>query len=294
MAIFLMLGARAQEEVTVKTFKELASDLSARTNRRYDLNDEPCALVKVMYPKPGATFEGNIVGEAEFRQNEYWVYVATGTKRFRIHLPEIPTIVLEASDYGFDRLQSNVTYVVEFKFPSKKGMSGSFYAGVGFTAGSTMGPELSLGTYLGGFNIELNAMLPLGGGADVYWNNPANPSVKCTYKPTFSVGGRLGYGIKLGEAIRLTPQVGMMFMKTSESVEGGQYDAFAKGAYCSSLAIDLKAQYFFAKNLAVSLVPEYDLPVMKSEGFKVLSTASSKIKKWGNGINVKIGLSYEF
>ena len=51
-----------------------------------------------------------------------------------------------------------MTYVVEFKFPSKDGMQTSFYAEAGFLAGSPMGVDLSFGTYLGGFNVELAAI----------------------------------------------------------------------------------------------------------------------------------------
>ncbi len=291
LALCLTTGVSAQEEVTVKTFKELMSDLSARTSRRYDLNDDPCALVKVQYPKEGATFEGTIVGDVEYKNGEYWVYLSKGSKRLRIHLPEVPTITVEFSDYGVQQVESNMTYSVDFRFPSA--FKSSFYLEAGMLIGSTMGPEVSLGAYFGGFNVELNAVLPMGESDNVYWNKGTQQAV-ATYKPTFAVGGRLGYGIMVGKSYRITPQVGALLLKTAETMSGNSSGQIASGAYCSSLVIALKLQYLLGKNFGLSLTPEYYLPVMKSEGFKAVSEVSSKVNGWGNGIGVKAALNIEF
>ena len=294
-ALLLCVAIHAQNEIIVKTFKELTSDLSARTSRRYDLNDEPCALIKIMYPKDGATFEGTVVGDTEFRNGEYWVYVSGGTKRIRLHLPDTPTIMVDFSDYGIKQALQNMTYVIEFRFPSQGGkLPMSFYAEAGFVAGGMMGAELSLGTYLGGFNLEVNGMLPFGATDELYWNNPTRPSVKCSYNPSFLAGGRMGYGIRIGEKFRITPQVGMMFMKTAETVSGSNPSSHASGSFCSSVVAAAKFQFFLVKNLAIALAPEYYVPVMKSEGFNKLTEHSSKISKWNNGIGAKVALSFEF
>lgn len=290
LALCLTTVVNAQEEVTVKTFKELMSDLSARTSRRYDLNDEPCALVKVQYPKEGATFEGTIVGDVEYKHGEYWVYLSKGTKRLRIHLPEVPTITVEFSDFGVQQVESNMTYSVDFRFPSA--FKSSFYVEAGMLVGSTMGPELSFGTYLGGFNIELNAMLPMGTSDNVYWNKGSQQAVT-TYKPSFAIGGRLGYGIMAGKSLRITPQAGVRFMKTAETMESGSSE-IASGANCSSLVVAVKVQYMLSKSFGISVSPEYAAHIVKSEGFKAVSEASSKMNGWGNGIGVKAALNIEF
>lgn len=160
LALCLTTSISAQEEVTVKTFKELISDLSARTSRCYDINDVPCALVKVQYPKEGATFEGTIVGDVEYKRGEYWVYLSRGTKRLRIHLPEMPTITVDFSEFGVQQVESSMTYCVDLKFKDSEFHS-SFYVQGGMLIGTTMGPEAAVGTYLGGFNIELCALLPM-------------------------------------------------------------------------------------------------------------------------------------
>ena len=297
LTLFLMLlmtvGVMAQEEITVKTFKELSTDLTARTQRRYDLNQDACALVKVLFPNEGARFEGNVVGDVEYRGSEYWVYLVNGTKSIRLMLPGYPTIEVEFVDYGVTQVVSNVTYVIEFKFPSKGGMQTSFYAEAGFLAGSPMGVDLSFGTYLGGFNVELNAMLPMGGGESLYAHF-VDKTVKYTYKPSFAMGARLGYGIDLGRKFRLTPQLGIRFLKTSESADGGSSVSVVSGANCTSLLFALKASYLISKHFAISLAPEYAAAVVKSNGFKALEAESSVFVKWNNGVGVKLSATLSF
>lgn len=292
---FFSLGISAQE-VTVKSFKEEISDLSARTNRKYDVNDEACALIKVQYPKAGATFEGNVVGDVEYKNGEYWVYVSKGTKRFKIHLPDVPTIVVEFADYGVQQVESNTTYSLYFNIIKPKSAStlkSKFYVEAGMLIGGTMAPELSIGTYLGGFNVELNMMLPMGKSDEVYWYK-GNQQVVATYKPSFAVGGRIGYGIMVGKSFRITPQVGVNFMKTAETLGDNASANIASGAYCSSLVVAVKLQYLVSKNFGISISPEYDAHIMKSEGFKAISESSKKVKGWGNGIGVKAALNIEF
>lgn len=293
LALCLTTGVNAQEEVTVKTFKELMSDLSARTSRRYDLNDEPCALVKVQYPKEGATFEGTIVGDVEYKNGEYWVYLSKGTKRLRLHLPNVPTIVVEFSDYGIDQAQSNTTYSINFRFPGK-GIETSFYVEGGFVAGGMMGAEVSLGMYLGGFNIELDAMLPMAGEQSVFWQSADKMPEEFSYKPSLCFGARLGYGIMAGSKFRITPQVGVLYMGLTETAKGNTSLAPAKGANCASLTAGCKLQYMVAKNFGISITPQYNAALAKSKGFQALADASSDISKWNNGVGVKLALNVEF
>lgn len=44
---FLVVSSVYSQELTIKSFKVITSDLSAQTQPRKDLNDKNCALVKV-------------------------------------------------------------------------------------------------------------------------------------------------------------------------------------------------------------------------------------------------------
>lgn len=294
LLLLISIAINAQE-ITVKAFSELTNDLSARTSRRYDINDEACALIKVQYPKLGATFDGMINGDVEFRNGEYWVYVSNGTKRLTIHLPEIPTINVTFANYGINQVESNISYSLEFKFPQiDSGLKFQFYVAAGIKAGGVTGPELALGTYLGKLNIELNALLPINSGQDLYANAVSLSSEKYTYKPAMMIGGLIGYGIHLSDKLSITPQAGLMYMKTSESTQSSNSEAVASGAYCSSLDARLKFEYHIAKKISLSVAPEYCIPVIKSDGFKALADASTTIAKWNNGVGIDLMVNIHF
>jgi hypothetical protein len=74
----------------------------------------------------------------------------------------------------------------------------------------------------------------------------------------------------------------------TEKADGG--DTQANGSNVMSALLSVRFSLAFNKSMGFSLSPEYAVGVMKSEGYEVLSGISSKIKKWGEGFNVKVGL----
>ena len=71
--MFLIVSALSVcgQELTVERMEVAPMDLSASTHPRLDKNGNPCGLVKVQLAMPGASFEGNVIGDAEFRKGEY-------------------------------------------------------------------------------------------------------------------------------------------------------------------------------------------------------------------------------
>ena len=290
IGILCTLCADAQE-FKVKDFKQVLTDISASQKRKYDSNDEACALIKVQYPKEGATFDGNVVDTLR-NGNEYWVYVSKGTKRIKINIPEHPTLSVEFADFGVTPAESSTTYVVVLQFPSA--FKASFYAEAGMLVGKPMCPEFSVGAYLGGFNVEVGAMLPMGVKESVFCQSGNEMPQEFEYKPSISLVAKIGYGIMATENIRVTPQVGLRYTSLTETAVSNTSLAPAKGANCGSLTIGCKLQYLISKNFAVSLTPEYAAAAAKSKGYKALCDASTEIGKWNNGIGVKLALNVEF
>lgn len=95
-----------QAEVAVESqVSEAPFDISARTEKRFDLNGMGCALIKFEIPVPGVSFEGSVIGDVRLNTNEYWVYMIDGSKRLKIHIPGQSNLLLE-----FSPLQSLRTY----------------------------------------------------------------------------------------------------------------------------------------------------------------------------------------
>ena len=85
--VLLLCETSMAQELSIKDFHEATNDLAARTKPRQDNNGNDCALVKVQLAAPNATFTGNVMGDVSFKNNEYWVYMTTGSKRLKVTHP---------------------------------------------------------------------------------------------------------------------------------------------------------------------------------------------------------------
>lgn len=93
-------GIRAQEQLKVKSFTRLERDLLARTQERLDLNDVPCAVVRISVQRASSfDFEGNIIGEPVYDTGEAIVWMASGSRN----------ITLKSDEFG----------VLRFEFPQR-------------------------------------------------------------------------------------------------------------------------------------------------------------------------------
>ena len=85
LCIFILLSfvLCCHANIKIKHFRELTQDLSNRTEMIKDINDVPCAIIKVINADASFTFEGAIVKKV-FKAGEIWLYVSPGIKRMTI------------------------------------------------------------------------------------------------------------------------------------------------------------------------------------------------------------------
>ena len=105
------------QKLTVEKMEVAPMDLSASTQPRNDLNGNPCALVKVQLATPGASFDGNVIGDTEFKKGEYWVYMSEGSYMLNVKHPNFLPLFVNFRDYGIKRVESKVTYVLTLVMP---------------------------------------------------------------------------------------------------------------------------------------------------------------------------------
>ena len=110
------LSLQAQK-LTVEKMEVAPMDLSASTQPRLDKNGNPCALVKVQLAMPGASFEGNVIGDSPFRQGEYWVYMSAGSYMLNIKHKSIVPLFVNFRDYNIKKVESKTTYVLTLLMP---------------------------------------------------------------------------------------------------------------------------------------------------------------------------------
>ena len=115
---FLLLAmAAGAQELTVKRMEVAVGDLTASVQPRNDLNGNACALVKVQLATPGARFEGNVIGDVEFKTGEYWVYMSEGSYMLNIKHPSFLPLFVNFRDYDIKKVEGKTTYVLTLVMP---------------------------------------------------------------------------------------------------------------------------------------------------------------------------------
>ena len=95
------------QEMKVKSFTHLERDLFARTHERLDLNDEPCAVVRVSVPQVESfEFEGNVIGEPEYHSGEAIVWMTSGSRNITVKSNNFGTLRFEFPQ----RLEKSAVY----------------------------------------------------------------------------------------------------------------------------------------------------------------------------------------
>ena len=161
--ILLCIGTFAQE-LKVKSFTLAATDISAQTQQRKDLNDAPCALVKVQFVGDILDVEGNVIKPLVKKGNETWAYMTHGSQQMKVLTTDYLPIMVDFSNYGISQVEKNKTYVLVLIKPVGSAESvdagGNFYAlsvqpkNAMLTIDGVLQPSSSDGEY--------SAMLPYG------------------------------------------------------------------------------------------------------------------------------------
>jgi hypothetical protein len=86
IVIFLFsAGFTYSQEFDVREFKADPSDLAAIRFPRLSVNDEPCALIKVITNIPGMKFDSNLgIVDIVHQDEGYWIYVAPRERRLNL------------------------------------------------------------------------------------------------------------------------------------------------------------------------------------------------------------------
>ena len=115
--LLISLGSFAQK-LSVESFSLAATDISAQTQQRKDLNDEPCALVKVQFVGDILDVEGNVIKPLVKNGNETWAYMTHGSQQMKVLTKDYLPIMVDFSNYGISQVEKNKTYVLVLTKPA--------------------------------------------------------------------------------------------------------------------------------------------------------------------------------
>lgn len=103
------------QEFSVASFRVLPNDVSAFINVVYDLNDDACALVKVVAPSDFAFSTPLGIVKRKDEVGEIWLYIPKGSRMITLKHPEWGVM----RDYRFEKpLESHMSYELRLNLPS--------------------------------------------------------------------------------------------------------------------------------------------------------------------------------
>lgn len=115
MSLGLMSVVSAQE-IKVKSFQKLDRDLTARTQPRLDLNDEPCSVVRIVTTEDSVHIEGNMIGDPVYKKGEVLVYMTKGSKRLTVSHEQYGVVRYEFPE----KLADQAVYELTLRFVEDK------------------------------------------------------------------------------------------------------------------------------------------------------------------------------
>ena len=129
LVVLMCMHSKAlAQEIKVVDCSIAPNDNSAIEAARYDVNDNQCALLRIKTNGiEGLTFKNHnqYVGDIEFKDGVYYVYVAAGSYRLAFSHPDYQPAVIDLSEFGYKRsITGGKTYDVVLQAPSQ--LNGSF------------------------------------------------------------------------------------------------------------------------------------------------------------------------
>ena len=109
------------QKMTVESMVSTPMDQTANLaeNMYQDLNGDYGGLVKVRLAAPNATFEGWVLKQTPRGAGEYWVFMAKGSTRLTVKVPDCLPLEVNFRDYKDCIIQSKHTYVMTITLPTK-------------------------------------------------------------------------------------------------------------------------------------------------------------------------------
>ncbi len=110
------------QDFQVVEFRDLPNDISAFINPVKDLNDEGCALLKIITTSPDFAFSTPLgIAKRIDKEGEIWLYLPRGSKKITLKHPDWGVL----RDYMFpSKLESHKTYELSIKEPFRQNITG--------------------------------------------------------------------------------------------------------------------------------------------------------------------------
>lgn len=117
IAFFFSFNMYGGENLVVEKLEELQNDLTAKIYPVKDMNDKPCALLKIWVKDKITGIQGNNIGSVQIKGLENWINLKEGTKEIKLMFENHFPIHVIFNNHGIKNLQSQKTYLLIISDP---------------------------------------------------------------------------------------------------------------------------------------------------------------------------------
>ncbi len=166
------------------------------------------------------------------------------------------------------------------------------YLQVGYNVHVCTGISATMGGYINNKNMELGFIFPSKEKEHIYWSDPTDKNKEplgAIYQPRFGFLWKFGYGFRVGRCVRLTPQIGILYVQLKEIPDTEDVVSDPDG---SSYSIGMRCSWALCRHIGITLTPEYLASLLQADGYKQIANVSNKIKSLGCGFNINVGFNF--
>jgi hypothetical protein len=192
----------------------------------------------------------------------------------------------------YEKLLNFNSATPQINLPLKRIMNyrNEFYIEASTCFGSYIAYGAALGFFIHNVNLEGSYYFSRAKSEEIYWIGNSTKQLQAQYSPRIDFRGKIGYGLSIGSRFRITPQLGVKFLKLDE-VQDSRADAIADGSNVVCGLGSVRCSFALSKEVKLSVTPEYNLPLYKSKGYERVSATSPTVDDWSKGISFKLGLA---
>ena len=106
----ILYASAFSQSLCVNDFKFVEKENGENIETRTDLNNRPCALIKVEFPVLGVKFQGNVIGDVSFKDNAYFVYLSPGSSYLQVKSPNASSFRVDFREFGLKRVEEGAIY----------------------------------------------------------------------------------------------------------------------------------------------------------------------------------------
>lgn len=111
--------ASLRAELIIKSFRDI-TDEAVASDKKYDLNGDLCAELRIANATPEIAIQGNLIGDVEVKAGYAVCYPLDGSRRIRLNTMSDGTVNIVFDMFGIEHLEGGRIYLMEYEIKNNQ------------------------------------------------------------------------------------------------------------------------------------------------------------------------------